>query len=62
MSKKNDVNPDYYKLRGRGRINEVIVEKRPAPVTSEKGKPTRRTGGSARSTAPRERSAPERPT
>jgi len=47
---------------GGGAVNEVIVEKRPAPVSSEKGKPARETGGSERSTAPRERRAPERPT
>ena len=62
MSKKNNVNPDYYKLRGRGRINEVVVEKRPAPVSPEKGKRARGTGGSAGSSAARERRAPKRST
>jgi hypothetical protein len=31
MSKKNNVNPDYYKVRGRDRVNEDVVGGKGAP-------------------------------
>ncbi len=31
MSKKNNVNPDYYKQRGRDRVNEDVVGGKGAP-------------------------------
>ena len=31
MSKKNNVNPDYYRLRGRDRVNEDVVGGKGAP-------------------------------
>ena len=39
MSGKNNVNPDYYKLAGRGRPDEEVP---PATRSSPEKKPTRR--------------------
>jgi hypothetical protein len=36
MSRKNNVNPDYYKVRGRDRVHEDVVGGKAAPSASER--------------------------
>ena len=42
MSRKNNVNPDYYKLAGRDRPSEDV---RPAPAAADEPPPRRRKKG-----------------